>query len=96
MNDTTPEVARIYRDLLMSRSGAERFRMGCELFDTAKAFALAGLRARGEEDVAERLFLRLYGSDFNDEDRSRIVAAIKGRVGVHGTPYGELHGGQEP
>jgi hypothetical protein len=79
MNDTTTEAARIYRDLLLSKSGAERFRMGCEMFETAKAFVLAGLREQGEEGLRERLLLRLYGGDYAPEDRERVVEAIRKR-----------------
>ncbi|MBI5446423.1 MAG: hypothetical protein HY900_35065 [Deltaproteobacteria bacterium] len=79
MNDTTAEAARVYRDLLLSRTGADRFRMGCEMFETAKAFVLAGLRAQGEEGLQERLFLRLYGRDYEPEERERIRAAIRKR-----------------
>lgn len=78
MSDTTPEASRVYRELLLSRSGEERFRMGCEMFETAKALALAGLKERGEADVRERLFLRFYGNDFEPSERARIVAALRG------------------
>jgi hypothetical protein len=83
VKDTTTDAARMYRDLLCSKSGAERFRMGCEMFETAKAFALAGLREQGEEGLRERLFLRLYGHDFEPEERERILAAIRARVAIH-------------
>ena len=71
------EAIRIYRDLLLAKSGPERLRMGCEMFATAKAFALAGLREEGDERLRERLFLRFYGHDFAPEERDRIVAAIR-------------------
>jgi hypothetical protein len=77
VNDTTPEAARVYRGLLLSKPGAERLRMGCEMFETAKEFVLAGLREKGEERLRERLFLRLYGQDFGPDERDRIVAAVR-------------------
>lgn len=81
MNDTTPEAARLYRQLLMDRPNAERLRMGCEMFATAKALALAGLREQGGAHLHERLFLRLYGADFPPEDRAQIVARLRARAG---------------
>lgn len=84
MNDTTPEAARAYRELLMSRPNAERLRMGCEMFETAKTLALAGLGEHGEEHLEERLFLRLYGADFAPEDRARILDQIRNRFSPRG------------
>lgn len=81
MNDTTPEAARIYRELLLSRSNAERLRMGCEMFETAKALALAGLREHGDDRLQERLFLRLYGPDFPPGERAQILEQIRTRPG---------------
>jgi len=84
VNDTTPEAARRYRQLLMDRPNAERLRMGCDMFEAAKALALAGLREQGGDCPQENLFLRLYGADFSPEDRERIVAQIRARAGKPG------------
>jgi len=46
MNDTSPEIASLMREMLMARSGAERVRMCCEMFDTARALALASPHSR--------------------------------------------------
>ena len=50
------------------------------MFETAKAFVLAGLRAQGEGRLRERLFLRLYGHDFEPQERERILASIRRAV----------------
>lgn len=44
--------------------------MGCEVLETAKALALAGLKEGGEADARERLFLLLYGNDFEPDGAS--------------------------
>lgn len=77
MNDTSPAVAQRYREMLMARSGAERLRMACDMFDTARRIMNASLPV-GTDDHARRvaLFLRLYGPDFDASTRERIIAHI--------------------
>jgi hypothetical protein len=79
MIDTTPEAARRYHDLLMDRSGAERLRMGFDLFDAARELALAGLRSSDPGDLPARLFQRFYGREFSPEQGAAIVARIRVR-----------------
>jgi len=78
MTDTSSEVARIYRRMVMARPGAERFRMGLDLFAMAGQMMLAGLREEGSHRLRERVFLRLYGRDFTPAERERIVEGIRG------------------
>jgi hypothetical protein len=62
MTDTSPEIAELVRQKLMSRSGEERFLMGVRMFDAARAMALASLPAGlAPEDLKRQLFQRLYG-----------------------------------
>jgi hypothetical protein len=62
MTDTSPEIAEMVRARLMSRSGAERFRMGVEMFEAARRMVLASLPADlSEFERKRRLFERLYG-----------------------------------
>src|SRR2546428_11390915 len=78
MNDTSREMARKYREMLLQRSGAERLKMGCSMFATARALVVASVRekepAASPAKVRERLFLRLYGTDFAADERERIAA----------------------
>lgn len=84
MNDTPPAMDRLYRALLLQRSGAERVRMGGSMLATVRALILAGLRDRdpaaSPAALRRALFLRLYGADFDDERRERIAERI-GRGG---------------
>jgi hypothetical protein len=79
MTDTPPHVTERYRRLLMEKSGAERLRMTCAMFDSARRMVLAGLGDAfpgvGERNVA--LFLRLYGTEFDVPTRERIAARIR-------------------
>jgi hypothetical protein len=62
MTDTPPEIAEIVRARLMARSGAERFRMGVEMFEAARRMVLASLPVGlTESERKRRLFDRLYG-----------------------------------
>ena len=62
MNDTTPEVAALMRELLMRRSGAERFVMGALMFDAARELIIASLPPNlPAAEFKRRLFERVYG-----------------------------------
>lgn len=62
MTDTSPEIAELVRQKLMARSGEERFIMGVQMFEAARAMALASLPAGlSPEELKRQLFLRTYG-----------------------------------
>lgn len=80
MNDTSAEVASRFDAMMAERSGSDRVRMACEMFDLARALAVASIRAEepsiGIDRLRVRLFERLYGDDFSPEERARIVATL--------------------
>jgi len=62
MTDTPPEIAEMVRARLMALSGAERFRMGAQMFDAARRMVLASLPADlTDMERKRRLFERMYG-----------------------------------
>lgn len=62
MTDTAPEVAELVRARLMAMSGAERIRLGAQMFDAARRMVLASLPSDlTESERKRRLFERLYG-----------------------------------
>jgi len=68
MNDTTPDIASILRERLLSRSGAERVVMGSRMFDAARAMALASFPpGLSEIETKRRLCERLYGDEVDVE-----------------------------
>jgi hypothetical protein len=77
MNDTTPEMEKLHRELLMQRSGQERMRMASSMFDTARALALASFGNISEEEKRVQLFLRFYGDDVDPKMKARIVAELR-------------------
>jgi hypothetical protein len=66
MNDTTPGIAAIVREQLLERSGSERVVMGSQMFDFARAIALASFPPDlSEIEIKGRLCERLYGNEVN-------------------------------
>lgn len=62
MSDTPPEIAEMVRARLMALSGAERFRMGVQMFDAARRMVLASLPPGLPDAECKRLlFERVYG-----------------------------------
>ncbi|TVR64159.1 MAG: hypothetical protein EA420_05900 [Candidatus Competibacteraceae bacterium] len=78
MNDTSPEMAARWRALLMRRSGAERVRMGDDMFAMARQIMTASLEAQGYRGVELRkqIFLRTYRNDFTPEALDKICRAL--------------------
>jgi len=62
-SDTSPEIKKMVFDMMMARSGEERFIMGAQMFDDARAMVLASLpKDLSPREVRRQLFERLYGS----------------------------------
>jgi len=78
LNDTSPEMAARWRALLMQRSGAERVRMGDDMFAMARQIMTASLEAQGYRGVELRkqIFLRTYRNDFTPEALDKICRAL--------------------
>lgn len=81
MTDTPPHVEKLYREMLMRRSGAERLRMAAAMFQAAKRVVRASLGDPHERDdsadMRVKLFLRIYGPDFDAASRKRIVGRLQ-------------------
>jgi len=80
MRDTSIDIERKFRDMLLERSGEERLKMGCSMHATAQALVRASTL---EEDpcaspaaLRKALFLRFYGRDFDAATRKRILRAL--------------------
>lgn len=62
MDDTSHEVKERVRDMMMSRSGEERFIMGALMFDAACELIIASLPANLPAlELKQTLFKRIYG-----------------------------------
>jgi hypothetical protein len=62
MNDTSPEIEKMLRRMMMQRSGEERFVMGALMFDAARELIIASLpQDLPPLELKRRLFERIYG-----------------------------------
>ncbi|MCP9493115.1 MAG: hypothetical protein MSG64_01535 [Pyrinomonadaceae bacterium MAG19_C2-C3] len=67
MNDTDPEIEARVREMMMRRSGEERFIMGALMFDAAREIVIASLPKDLPEDEFKRLlFERIYGCSMRE------------------------------
>ena len=77
MNDTDPEIARMVRERLLARSGAERVKMGSQMFLMARQMILASFPpGLSDIEIKRRLCERLYG---NEVDVEGFVANLKAK-----------------
>ena len=62
MNDTTPEIEKMVRDRYMQMTGEERFLIGIQMFDTARAIVLSSFPKNLSKQEKRRLLCeRFYG-----------------------------------
>ncbi len=80
MNDTHPDVAIRFRELMMRKSGEQRLLMGCSMYDTAKQIVLSAIRNHQpgitDAEIKGELFLRFYGPEFSQSDRKKLLSAL--------------------
>jgi hypothetical protein len=81
VKDTHPHIEKLYRDMIMSRSGVERLKMGCSMHTTAKKIVRASILETApqatEEAMRHELFLRFYANDFDPDTRKKILQALE-------------------
>ena len=78
MNDTSPNIAVIFRKSLLSRPGAERVEMGSRMFDVARTIALASFPpGLSEIETKRHLCQRLYGNEVNVEAYIEHLVQLK-------------------
>ena len=67
MNDTAPEIEQKVYEMIMARTGEERFMMGIRSFEVARAIVLASLpKDLSQDELKHRLFERIYGAAIED------------------------------
>lgn len=78
MKDTSPAMEARLRELFRQRTGAERVRMGCEMFSTARVIMTSSLEAQGYRgtELRKQIFLRTYGQDFDPVTLAKICQAL--------------------
>ncbi len=81
MNDTSPEIEKLYREMLMARSGEERVIMGSLMFDAAREIIIASLpKDLPPMEFKRRLFERIYGVSLEQflprDETERLTAEV--------------------
>jgi hypothetical protein len=75
IGDTPPQVQRLYQEMLMRKSPAERMQMAFDMAAFVKQIVLSSIGDR--DDWREQLFLRYYKDDFTPEQREQILARLR-------------------
>ncbi len=85
MNDTHPEIAVRYRELMMRKSGQQRVVMGCSMYDTAKQIVRSAIyNSRPgitDAEIKREIFLRFYGQEFSQADREKYLSVLASEIG---------------
>lgn len=83
MNDTHPEVAAQFRDLMKAKSNEQRLLMGCSMFDTAKQIIQSAIYSQHPgitpEEMRKEIFLRFYGLEFSQAEREKMFLMFASR-----------------
>ena len=78
MNDADPAVAKEWRKRIAALSGSQRVIMACRMFHAGRAMVLASFPpGLSERERKALLFERLYGKDFNEEEKKKILEHLK-------------------
>jgi protein-arginine kinase len=78
MQDTSIEMQRIYHDLLMSKTGEERFLMGISMFQIARELVLASFpKDLSEEQKRDLLMKRFYGKEIDQKAKNKKNKRLK-------------------
>jgi hypothetical protein len=75
MKDTNEKIEDLHYRLIMRRSAEERLNMCSSMFETAKEIIKTTLKDRTH--WREELFLRIYGDDFHETIKEKILEAIR-------------------
>jgi hypothetical protein len=81
MKDTSEEVIRLQREIILSKTTEERFILGLELSDFVIEFITGTIRAHNpgisDTDIKIELFERFYGKEFSDEEKEKIFRSLR-------------------
>ena len=76
MLDTHPEITVRYRNMMMHKSGEQRLRMGCSMYDASRQIVRSAILERNaditEAEMKREIFLRFYGHEFSRDERDRL------------------------
>jgi hypothetical protein len=80
MSDTSLAIEERMSQMIAARTSAQRLKMAASMFDAGKKLIAANLRQKNgslnEAQLRARIFERLYGDSFSDNEIARIVKRI--------------------
>ena len=80
MHSESPQLEKLYVEMLMALPPGERLMMACRMYDTAKTLVIAGIRLQmpdaTEAQVRAQFFLRMHGTDFTPEELAKILREL--------------------
>ncbi len=80
MNDTHPDIAVRFQNLMMLKSGEQRLLMGCSMYDTAKQIVRSSIYNKYPQisvgQVKKEIFIRFYGQDFSQPVLEKILSVL--------------------
>ena len=80
MRDTTPEMKKRFHLMLRQKTGEERLRMGCSMYETAKRLVVSSILDKDPNaspaELRRQMFLRFYGTEFSPEKREHILKRL--------------------
>jgi hypothetical protein len=80
MRSESPQLEKLYHEMLMALSPGERLLMACRMYDTAKTLVVAGIRMQmpdiSEARIRAEFFRRMHGSDFTPEELKKIMREL--------------------
>jgi hypothetical protein len=78
MNNAENSIEKVYREMLMKLSGKKRLLMSLSMSRLSLEIMVCGIMEKyGDRDLKKHVFLRLYGNDFTDKEKEKILASIK-------------------
>ncbi len=80
MDDTHPDIAVRFQNLMMLKSGEQRLLMGCSMYDTAKQIVRSSIYNKYPQisagQMKKEIFIRFYGQDFSQADVEKILSVL--------------------
>ena len=97
MNDTTPSITRKVCEMIRLKTPAERLEMGASMYETSKRLMIQFILRRNPQisdiELRQEFFLRMYGGDFNLEERNKIAKHL-GSLS-YSAPFGSKQGNRQ-
>ena len=81
MNDTPKNIEKRFMDMIMAHSPEERLMMSFSMFDSARKLVKSSIIEKQPDisavEMKKAIFLRIYGDEFNEIDKKKILAALE-------------------